>query len=121
MSVETELSVVGEIGTELEEEGPEVLIDAVEVVMIHQGGRLHDPGISAFCLRVVTFLGAINRTFLLRFADEPHRFGLVELLALLFGKVVLACPFWNTIRGILLSLANRLMEAMNWRVIGSTM
>jgi len=45
----------------------------------------------------------------------------VELLALLFGKVVLACPFWNTIRGILLSLANRLMEAMNCRVIGSTM
>ena len=40
MSVETELCVVGEIVTELEDEGPEVLIDAVEVVMIQQGGGL---------------------------------------------------------------------------------
>src|SRR6202049_2335094 len=60
--------------------------------MVHQGCGLDDPGIGAFRLRIATFLGAINPAFLLSFADEDHTFWLVELLALLFGKVVLALP-----------------------------
>jgi len=93
VSVQTELSVIGEIGTELQEKGPKVLIDAVEVVMIHEGGGLDDPGIGAFCLRIAPFFGALDGAFLLGFADEDNAFPVAEVFALLFGKVVFALSF----------------------------
>src|SRR3984893_7967311 len=61
--------------------------------MVHQSGGLDDPGISTFGLRIAPFLGAINPAFLLGLADEHHAFCLLERLALLFGKVVLALSF----------------------------
>lgn len=58
--------------------------------MVHQGCGFDDPGISAFRLGVAPFLGAINPAFLLGLADEHHALWPLELLALLFGKVILA-------------------------------
>ena len=57
---------------------------------VHQDRGLHDPRISALRLRIATFLGTIYGAFLLGLADEYHAFPLVELFALLFGKVVFA-------------------------------
>lgn len=97
---------------------PEVLIDRVKVVMVHQGAGLDDPGIGrrAFGLRIAPFLSAVDPAFLLSLADEQYAFWLVELLALLLGKVVLALTLLEENQRItrnavvLLSLANRSME-----------
>jgi hypothetical protein len=95
---------------------PEVLIDTAKVVMVHQGSGLDDPGIRAFGLRIAPFLRAIDPAFLLSLADEHHAFWLVELLALLLGKVVLALTLLEKNQRVtrnavvLLSLANRSME-----------
>ena len=46
-------------------------MDAVEVVMVHQGCGLYDPGISALRLSIAMFLGAIDDgAFFLGLADE---------------------------------------------------
>jgi hypothetical protein len=88
--------------------------------MVHQDRGLYDPRISVLRLRIPTFLGAIDRAFFLSLADEHYAFPLLELFALLFGKVVFALPFSKGIRGIWLSLAKRSIEATNSRVMGST-
>ena len=44
--IQAELGVVGKVGTELQKERSEVPIQAVEVIMIHQGCGLHDPGVA---------------------------------------------------------------------------
>jgi hypothetical protein len=111
VSIQAELGVVGKIGTELQEKWPEVLIDAVEVVMVHRDRGLYDPGISALRLRIATFLGAIDRAFFLGLADEYHTFPLVELLALLFGKVVFALSLLKGDQGNLVVLGKVLKRA----------
>src|ERR1035437_3090018 len=40
---QAQLGVVGEVGAELDEERPEVLVHAVEVEVVDHPGRLHDP------------------------------------------------------------------------------
>ena len=111
MSVQTELRVIGEIGTELQEEGPEVLIDAVEVVMVHRDTGLHDPRVSAFCHRIATFLSAINRAFFLRLADEYDTLPLLEVFPLLFGKIIFSLPFLKRDQGNLVVLGEVLNRA----------
>jgi hypothetical protein len=111
VTVQTELRVIREIGTELQEEGPEVLIDAVEVVMVHWDAGLHDPGISGFCLRIAAFLGAINRAFFLRLANEYDALPLVEGFPLLFGEIVFPLSFGKSDQGNLVALGEALNRA----------
>ena len=47
MAVQAELGVMGKIRAELQKEGAEVAVQAVEVIVVHQGGGgLHDPGVA---------------------------------------------------------------------------
>ncbi|MPZ15904.1 MAG: hypothetical protein GEU73_16030 [Chloroflexi bacterium] len=48
---------VGEVRTELQEERTEVPVDAGEIILVHQGGGPHDPGIGPTGLLVATFCG----------------------------------------------------------------
>src|SRR5215472_3045639 len=61
--------------------------------MVHQGSGLDDPGIGALSPWIAAFLSAIDRAFLLGFADEDDAFSVAEVFALLFGKVVFALSF----------------------------
>jgi hypothetical protein len=47
MAVDAELGIVGKVGAELQEERPEVLIDAVEIVVVDHRGGFHDPRIGS--------------------------------------------------------------------------
>jgi len=74
VAVQAELGIVGKIGAELQEKRAEVLVHAVKIVMIDQSRGLHDPGIASIFPRVVSLLSAIDRAFLLCFADENDTF-----------------------------------------------
>ena len=100
MPVQAQLGIVGKVGTELQEKGAEVLVHAVEVIIIDQGGGFDDPRIAGVLLRVVPFLSAIDGALLLRFADEDHAFALCEFGALFGGDLSLRCPFSKLIKGI---------------------
>jgi hypothetical protein len=47
VAVDAELGIVGKIGAEFQEERPEVLIDAVEIVVVDHRGGFHDPRIGS--------------------------------------------------------------------------
>ena len=66
MAVDAQLGVVGEVGAELEKERAEVLVDAIEVVMIDYGRGPHDPGVRLTGLGVTALLGAEDGCLLLR-------------------------------------------------------
>ena len=92
MAVEAQFCGVGEVGTELDEEGAEVGVETVEVVVVHYAARLHDPGVGvASC--VAAFLGREHGGLLLRTADEHHALspaGRLEQGELFVHHVVLA-------------------------------
>jgi len=92
MPVEAEFGVVGDVRTELEEERAEVPVHGVDVVLVHQGRRLHQPGIGLARLGVVAALGAPHRGLLLRFADEEHAFLFREGREVFLGDLILALP-----------------------------
>jgi len=85
VAVETEFGTVREVGTVLEKERPEVVIEAVEVVLIDQGRGLDDPGIS-FAAVVASPFGAEGAGFLLSLANEKNAFLAVRLLEVLGGE-----------------------------------
>jgi hypothetical protein len=91
--IQAELGVVRKVRAELQEERPEVSIQAVEVVMIHQRRRLHDPGVGLTGFRVVPFLGAIYSALLLRFAHEDDTFGLSKSSTTLVGNIIFTLAF----------------------------
>jgi len=72
MPVHAELGVVREVRAEREEEGAEVAVHAVDVIMVDHGGGLDHPGIGLARVRVAPFLRAHDRCLLLRLADEKH-------------------------------------------------
>jgi len=45
VAVDAQLGVVRKVGAELDEERAEVVVEAVEVEVVDQSGRLHQPGI----------------------------------------------------------------------------
>src|SRR5215475_14023631 len=61
--------------------------------MVHQGGGFDDPGIGALSRCIAALLSAIDRAFLLGFANEDHAFPVAEVFALLFGEVIFALAF----------------------------
>lgn len=70
MPVQADLGRVGKVGPELEEERPEVVIDGVEVEVVHQGRGRHDPRVALARLGVDPLLGAEDVRLLLSTPDE---------------------------------------------------
>jgi hypothetical protein len=99
VAVQTELGVVREVGTEFQKEGTEVAVQAVEVVVIDQGGGLHNPGVTAARLRVAPLLGAENGCLLLRLAHENDPLGWVEMLQMIRHHVIFALPLMKLHHG----------------------
>src|ERR1019366_8461699 len=74
VAVDAQLGVVGKVGAELDEEWPEVAVNAVDVVVVDHRGCSHDPWIARARLGVAALLGPERRRLLLRLADEQHSF-----------------------------------------------
>ena len=91
VAVEAQLGVVREIGAELEEERPEIVVEAIEVELVDQPGGLHDPRVGV-TVGVAAFLGAEQARLLLRPTDEQHPLGAGEPGQVLVHDVVLALP-----------------------------
>ncbi len=74
MPVETELGGVREVRTELEEERAEVLVDAVEIVVVDHGGGAKQLRVAVSAMRPVPFGGAKSCRFLLGLANHHDPF-----------------------------------------------
>jgi hypothetical protein len=99
VTLEAEFGVVGEIRTELEEEGTEVPILAVEVVLVDQRRGAHQPRIRTTSVRVAPFLGAEDGGFLLGFAHEDHALGGGKPGSLLSGDLIFVLPLLKSDAG----------------------
>jgi hypothetical protein len=93
VAVDAQLGVVGEVRAELQEERTEVIVDAVEVVVIDHRGSVHHPRVGHAGGGVAATLGAHHAGLLLCAADVQHAFVGVELLQDLLRDVVLALVF----------------------------
>ncbi len=102
MPVQAELGVVGEVGTKLQEKRAEVLVHAVEVIIIDQGGGFNDPCIAGVLLRVVPFLGAIDGAFLVRLANENDALARRELGAQFGSDLIFTSSFFEGDQGDLM-------------------
>jgi hypothetical protein len=98
MAIEAELGEVREVGAEFDEEGAEVLILAVEVVDVDQGGGVVDPGNGAALTKALAN-GARDADLLLGDADEDGSFLGLERAEVLFEDVVLALAFLESDQG----------------------
>src|SRR5215813_4338733 len=78
MPVEAELGIVWEIGTELQEEGSEIAVQAVDIELVDHGGGSHQPGIRGAGVFIAAAFGAEHRGLLLGLADEDHALGASE-------------------------------------------
>src|ERR1035438_462377 len=72
MAVESELGRIGKVGAELEEEGAEVLVAAVEVIDVDHGGGINDPRDGAAAQASLT-RGAGHSELLLGHRSEERR------------------------------------------------
>ena len=88
--VDAQLGVVREVRAELQEERPEVLVDGVEVVVIHHRRRRDQPRIAGPGGRVTAALGAQHPRLLLRLADVEDALAPGPLPQVLLRTVVLA-------------------------------
>ncbi len=89
MPVQAQLRGVGEVRAELDEEGAEVAVHQVEVVLVDHGRGTHDPRVGP-TLTVPSLLGAEDRHLLLGLAHEEYAFVLLEPGQEPPGHVVLA-------------------------------
>lgn len=58
VAVQAQLGVVGEVPAELDEEGPEVGVEGVDVEVVHHRREPHDPGVGGAGVGVAPLLGA---------------------------------------------------------------
>jgi hypothetical protein len=77
VAVDAQLGVVGEVRAELDEERAEVVVEAVEVEMIDQRRRFHQPRVRGTGALVVTAFGAHHAGLLLRPTHVQHRLAAV--------------------------------------------
>jgi len=92
MSVQAECGVVGEVRAEREEERPKVPVHGIEIILVHQGRRLHQPGIGLTGLGVAAPLCPPHHGFLLGLPNEEHALLPLECGEVLVGDLVLALP-----------------------------
>jgi len=92
MAVETDAYGIGEVGGELDEQGAEVRIDHIEVVLVaHHGGTVQPgKGRTRACADLLHNPEAGK--FLLRHADVEHPFLGLEAIEPTPGLLVLALP-----------------------------
>src|SRR5262249_39717299 len=93
VTVQTQLGGVRKIGAELQEEGAEVWIQTVPVVVVHHGGGTNDPGIALASLRVAPFFGAEDGSLFLGSAEEHHPLLLIEVAELFGHHLLFALSF----------------------------
>ena len=92
VAVDAELGIVGKVGAELQEERPEVFIDAIEIVVVDHRGGFHDPRIGSACEPTAAPLRAHDPRLLLGLADIEYPFTLGKLPHVLLCDVVFALP-----------------------------
>ena len=90
VAVQADPGGVREVGPELEEEGPEVIVVPVKVEVVHDRRGGHDPGVALARLGVDSLLGAEDVALLLGSADEEDPLGAVVGGQVPVGHVVLA-------------------------------
>ena len=92
MAVDAQLGVVGEVGAELQEEGAEVGIEAIEVELVDRRRALDDPRI-LLAVAAGALLGAKHGNLFLGLAEEQNAFGPLKALAIFRGDIVFALFF----------------------------
>ena len=94
VTVDAELRVVGKVRAELQEQRPEILVHAIEIVVIDHGGGSVDPRIQFLpVLRASPApFRAHHPRLLLRLADVEHALGPLEAPQVLLRGLVLALP-----------------------------
>lgn len=90
VAVDAQLGVVGEVRAELQEERTEVLVDAVEVVVVDHRRSIHDPRVGHAGGGAAATFGAHDAGLLLCPPDVEHALNGVELLQVLLRDLVLA-------------------------------
>src|SRR4029450_4896992 len=90
MRIDDELGVVGKVRAEFQKKRPEVLVHAVEIVMVDHPCRLYDPGIGRARALTAATLRPHDARFFLRLADIQHPFVLLELPHVPLRDVVFA-------------------------------
>ena len=90
VAVDAQLCVVGEVRAELQEEGAEVLVHAVEVVVVDHGRAVDHPRVGHAAGRVAPPLGTYDSGLLLGAADIQHAFLGIEVPQIFLRHVVLA-------------------------------
>jgi hypothetical protein len=95
VSVQAKLGIVGEVRAELQEEGAEIAVHAVNIKVIDHGGGTDQPGVGGPGLLIAPPLGAEHACFLLRLADEQYAFRCGELLPIGGGHIVFALTLFK--------------------------
>src|SRR6185437_6160221 len=90
VAVDAELGVVRKVGAELQEERAEVLVDAIEIVVVDHRGRFHDPRIGCASDPTATALCPHHPRLFLSFADVEDALATTEAAQVLLRDVVLA-------------------------------
>ena len=91
VAIQTDLHRIGKVGTELDEQGTEVAIDQVDVIMVHHRRGPDDPGVAG-AVASLPFLGTKDIRLLLGLADEQDAFVPLEPGQILLGHVVFSLP-----------------------------
>src|SRR6476620_1983655 len=92
MAVQAQLGIEWKVAAELEEEGAEIPVHRIDVVVIHHRGRAYDPWIGLPGLGTPALLGAEYWRLLLSLADEHHPFFHGEFGQIFCHNLVLALP-----------------------------
>src|SRR5579859_7143577 len=95
MTIDAELGGIGEIGAELDEEGAEVLVAAIEIEDVDDGGGVHDPGHGAACSGGSAG-GAGHAQFFLSNANEEDSLGLFESAQMGLHDLVFALALFES-------------------------
>ena len=90
VAVDAELRVVREVGAELQEERPEVLVHAIEIVMVDHRRGFHDPWIGPAGAATTAPFRAHHPCLLLRLADIEHALAPAEAPQVLLRNIVFA-------------------------------
>lgn len=95
IAVDADLAGVRKIRAELDEEGSEILIDALKVIVVDHDGRSDQMRIGFSGFRVGLGDGAKRLAFFLSFADQINAFLVGKLLEMLFGEIVFSDVFFE--------------------------
>ena len=119
MAVDAQFGVVGEVGAELEKERAEVLVDAIEVVMIDHARGPHDPGVRLTGLGIAALLGAEDGCLLLHLPTTTIPSVPLKRDRYSWVTSSLRWPLVKVIMGICSSLTKQSTAAMKDLLMGS--